>query len=68
MMTQADILPRDQSYGGLATSDQDAPATSSGQPQKPTTFGMNFPSLDILNLNANEHSPIKPSKYLADDR
>jgi hypothetical protein len=42
------------------------PVSSAAPIQKPTRFDTDFPALDRSAMT--EQSPIKPSKYLADDR
>jgi hypothetical protein len=78
MMTQADVLAsNDEAYSSLpiakspvvsyeANTNQESIQMEHSRPPKPTGFDSKFPDLNALNLT--EHSPIRPSKYLATDR
>jgi hypothetical protein len=56
MMTQADILARNEENSTQYTSISN----------KPIGFDSSFPNIDSFNLS--ENSPIRPSKYFASDR
>jgi hypothetical protein len=78
MMTQADVLAsNDEAYTSLpiakspvvsyeANTNQESIQMEQSRPSKPSGFDSKFPDLNALHLT--EHSPIRPSKYLATDR
>ena len=75
-MTQADVLAsNDEAYSSMPIAKSPVVSYEANtnqetiqmeRPPKPVGFDSKFPELNALNLT--EHSPIRPSKYLATDR
>jgi hypothetical protein len=73
MITQADLISRNDKsllvenaeYAPEEPDETQPGPSNRTEPQKPTTFGSQFPTMKLFELN--EQSPIRPSKYFADD-